>query len=185
MNTAAHPVPPAPPTGQLRLLVLVVALFALPFSVAGGLFYGGWQPERTANRGFLVVPPVALPLAELQPVVDPQGRWLLVLAGGRDCAADCLRHVDELRRVQVSLYKEMNRVRRLVLVDNEPSAELTALARQQLDLLIARKPASWARIDAIHVLDPQGRLVLDYTVEAPPRDIRSDLERLLKAGRNG
>lgn len=182
MNTVAHP---APPTGQLRLLVLVVALFALPFAVAGGLFYGGWQPERTANRGVLVVPPLALPLADLQPAVDPQGRWLLVLAAGRDCAADCLRRIDELRRVQVSLYKEMNRVRRLVLVDDQPSAELSALARQQPDLLIARRPASWSRIYAVHVLDPQGRLVLDYAAEAPPRDIHSDLERLLKAGRNG
>lgn len=182
MNTLAHP---APPAGQLRLLVLVVALFALPFAVAAGLFYGGWQPERTANRGALVVPPLALPLADLQPAVGPQGRWLLVLAAGRDCAADCLRRIDELRRVQVSLYKEMNRVRRLVLVDDQPSAELSALARQQPDLLIARRPASWARIYAVHVLDPQGRLVLDYAAEAPPRDIRSDLERLLKAGRNG
>ncbi|HLO61482.1 MAG TPA: hypothetical protein VK165_00815 [Azonexus sp.] len=182
MNTVAHP---TPPTGQLRLLVLVVALFALPFTVAGGLFYGGWQPERTANRGTLVVPPVALQLADLQPAVDPQGRWLLVLAGGGNCAADCLRRIDELRRIQVSLYKEMSRVRRLVLVDDLPSAELTTLARQQPDLLIARRPASWARLDAVHVLDPQGRLVLDYTQEAPPRDIRSDLERLLKAGRNG
>ena len=180
MNTVAHP---APPTGQLRLLVLVVALFALPFSVAGGLFYGGWQPAQTVNRGTLVVPPVALPLTDLQPAVDPQGRWLLVLAAG-DCAADCLQRIDELRRIQVSLYKEMDRVRRLVLVDGQASAELTALARQQPDLLIARRPASWARLAATHVLDPQGRLVLDYTADAPPRDIRSDLERLLKAGRN-
>lgn len=182
MNTAAHA---APPTGQLRLLLLVVALFALPFSVAAGLFYGGWQPERTANRGVLVVPPAALPLADLQPAVDPQGRWLLVLSGGRDCAADCLRRIDELRRVQVSLYKEIDRVRRLVLVDDLPSAELIALGQQQPDLLIARRPASWARLAAIHLLDPQGRLVLDYAADAPPRDIRSDLERLLKAGRNG
>lgn len=185
MNTAAHPVRPTPPAGQLRLLLLVVALFALPFTVAAGLFYGGWQPERTANRGTLVVPPLALPLAELQPAIDPEGRWLLVLAPGRDCPADCLRRIDELRRVQVSLYKEMNRVRRLVLVDDLPSAELIALGRQQPDLLIARRPASWARLDAIHVLDPQGRLVLDYPTDTPPRDIRSDLERLLKAGRNG
>lgn len=185
MNTAAHTVLPAQPTGQLRLLVLVIALFALPFTVAGGLFYGGWQPERTANRGALVVPPVALPLADLQPVVDPDGRWLLVLAAGRDCTAGCLQRIDELRRVQVSLYKEMNRVRRLVLIDGLPSTELAALARQQPDLLIARRPASWARLNAIHALDPQGRLVLDYGADAPPRDIRSDLERLLKAGRNG
>ena len=182
MNTVAHP---APPTGQLRLLVLVIALFALPFAVAGGLFYGGWQPERTANRGALVVPPVALPLADLQPAVDPQGRWLLVLAAGGDCTATCLRRIDELRRIQVSLYKEMNRVRRLVLVDGLPPAELVALGQQQPDLLIVRRPASWARLAAIHVLDPQGRLVLDYAEDAPPRDIYSDLERLLKAGRNG
>lgn len=182
MNAAAHP---APPTGQLHLLLLVVTLFALPFTVAAGLFYGDWQPERTANRGVLVVPPVALPLADLQPAVDPQGRWLLVLAPGRDCPADCLRRIDELRRVQVSLYKEMDRVRRLVLVDGQPSAELAAIGRQQPDLLIARRPASWSRLDAVHVLDPQGRLVLDYPTDAPPRDIRSDLERLLKAGRNG
>lgn len=182
MNALAHP---APPAGQWRLLLLVVALFALPFTVAGWLFYGGWQPERTANRGTLVVPPLALPLADPQPSVDPQGRWLLVLAAGRDCAADCLRRIDELRRVQVSLYKEMNRVRRLVLVDDLPSAELAALGQRQPDLLIARKPASWARLAAVHVLDPQGRLVLDYGVDAPPKDIRSDLERLLKAGRNG
>lgn len=185
MNAATHASPPPPSHGQLHLLVLVVALLALPFTVAAGLFYGGWQPERTANRGTLVVPPVPLPLADLQPVIDPQGRWLLVLAAGGDCAAACLARIDELRRVQVSLYKEMNRVRRLVLVDGSPSIELAELGRQQPDLLIARRPENWERVSAIHVLDPQGRLVLDYAIDAPPRDIRSDLERLLKAGRNG
>jgi len=185
MNTAVHHAPPVPPKGQLRLLVLVVALLALPFTVAAGLFYGGWQPERTANRGALVVPPLPLALDDLQPTVDLQGRWLMTLVAGGDCANDCLQRVDELRRVQVSLYKEMNRVRRLVLVDEQPSAELSELARRQPDLLIARRPASWARLNAIHVLDPQGRLVLDYPTDAPARDIRSDLERLLKAGRNG
>lgn len=182
MNTLPHP---APPTGQLRLLALVIVLLTLPFAVAAGLFYGGWQPERTANRGALVVPPLPLPLADLQPAADPQGRWLLVLAAHGDCAADCLRRIDELRRIQVSLYKEMDRVRRLVLVDGLPSAELAALAKQQPDLLIASRPASWDRLTTLHVLDPQGRLVLDYATDAPARDIRSDLERLLKAGRNG
>lgn len=181
MNALAHPV--SPPS-HWRLFLLVGTLFALPFAVAAGLFFGGWHPEKTANRGTLVMPPLPLPLTDLKPAFDPQGRWLLVLNAGDECSADCLRHIDELRRVQVSLYKEMNRVRRLVLVDNPFSAELAALARQQPDLLIARRPQSWGRLSAIHVLDPQGRLVLDYATDAPPRDIRSDLERLLKAGRN-
>ena len=185
MNTATHPAPSAPPAGQLRLLLLVLLLCALPFSVAAGLFYGGWQPERTANRGSLVVPPLHLPLHDLQPAIDPQGRWLLVFSAGHGCQTECLQRIDELRRVQVSLYKEMNRVRRLVLIHDQPSPELSALERQQTDLLIARRPASWEKLDAIHLLDPQGRLVLNYSADAPARDIRIDLERLLKAGRNG
>lgn len=169
--------PPRPPG---RFLALVVGLLLLPFVLAGALYASGWQPARLNHHGRLVEPPQQLP-----PLVrSDDGRWLLVYAPGASCEAACLQRIDELRRVQVALYKDMGRLRRVVLLDNAPSAALNRLAEQQPDLVLAPRPPGWPALQGIQLIDPQGWRVLDYADDVGARELRSDLERLLKPGRN-
>ena len=73
-----------------RPLVLLLLLFALPFTLAALLHLAGWRPAGSANHGELLQPPQALPAAGLTladgrplPTSALAGRWQLVLAGTR------------------------------------------------------------------------------------------------------
>lgn len=192
MTSATAQTSPPPRNGS-TMLALVVGLLALPFLIAGGLYLFGWQPARTANHGQLLEPPMPLPGSGL---LTPEGqalataelgdKWLLLLSGSGPCDADCTGRIDEMRRIQVSLNKDMGRVRRVVLSDLMGDAELTAARQRQPDLLVAAPPPNWLPGSAgtsgyrLHIVDPQSRLIMNYPADVPAKAVRADLERLLK-----
>jgi hypothetical protein len=174
---------PPPRRNGLPMLLLVVSLLALPFVIAAGLYFIGWQPARTTNHGHLHSPPPPLPPGGLRsadgqalPTAELGGKWLLVLSGSGPCDAACAARIDEMRRIQVSLNKEMARLRRVVLTDHAGDAELTAARQRQPDLPGSAPGAGYR----LHVVDPQGRLIMDYPVDVAAKGVRADLDRLLK-----
>lgn len=175
-----------PPRGGRRMLLLIVGLLALPFVIGGALHFGGWRPARSVEHGRLLSPPPPLPAALLRSTADSRGKWLLLLEVRGPCAADCLGRLDELRRVHVALYKNMGRLRRGVVSDRPDDPQLAALRAAQPDLLVAAAPPGPAEAAGRLLLaDPQGLLVMTYAADAAARDIRADLERLLKYAWNG
>ncbi len=191
--TTAHTLPAPRPRNGLTMLALVAGLLALPFAVAAGLYLFGWQPARTANHGQLVDPPRPLPASGLLTpegqalaTADLGGKWLLLLNGSGPCDAGCGDRVDEMRRIQVALNKDMGRLRRVVLSDHPNDAALATARSLQPDLVIATVPDGWltgatgAAGYRLHIVDPQGRRIMDYPPEVAARDVRADLERLLK-----
>lgn len=183
-----------PPRSNGRLmLALVVSLLALPFAIGAGLYFGGWKPARTIQHGQLLNPPVAFPVGSLlasngQPLPgsELQGKWLLVLSLNGPCQAECVSRIDEMRRIQVSLNKDMGRLRRVVVSQHTEAPELAAAGRQQPDLLLLAAPGQSLNANAgearyqLHIVDPQGRRVMDYPPEVAAREVRADLDRLLK-----
>jgi hypothetical protein len=185
----------APRKGNgLSMLALVVGLLALPFAIAALLYFFGWQPERSGNHGRLRNPPVPLPANGLKTpdgrplaTVELQDKWLLLLDGKGQCGADCLQRIDEMRRIQVSLNKDMGRLRRVVLSDQISDPEFAAARQRQPDLVLAESPPRWlpgsGDDDAgyrLHIVDPQGNLIMDSPADIPAKGVRGDLERLLK-----
>jgi len=181
---------PPPPARPLLTLSLIVGLLLMPFVLASVLFFGGWTPGHTSQHGRLLSPPPPLPAsgpttADGQPLASAelQGKWLLVLRVETPCTAACLARIDEIRRIQVSLNKDMVRLRRVVLATSANDPALTAAVAAQPDLLVAAAPAGWLGDGdraALNIVDPQGRRVMEYDLQASPSEIRSDLERLLK-----
>lgn len=184
----AAPALNSPATSGRRALLLTVLVCLMPALVGGGLYLSGWRPARTANHGELVLPPQPLPLAALGADVAgaARGKWLLVIAGDAPCAADCAALAGRTRAVQVSLNRDMGRIRRLVLAD-APTAELADLRARQPDLLVAAPDAAWRAALAaggrhrLFVLDPAGNLMMQYAPGADAKGVRADLERLLKS----
>jgi hypothetical protein len=185
----------APRKGNgLPMLALVVGLLALPFAIAALLYFVGWQPERSGNHGRLRNPPVPLPANGLKmpdgrplATVELQDKWLLLLDGKGQCTAECVQRIDEMRRIQVSLNKDMGRLRRVVLSEQISDPELAAARQRQPDLVLAEAPPRWlpgsGDDDAgyrLHIVDPQGNLIMDYPADIPAKGVRGDLERLLK-----
>jgi len=178
------------------MLALIAALLALPFIIAGALYLLGWQPTRTSNHGTLLKPPQPLPASGLLtsdgqplPTASLYGKWLLILAGRGACDTVCRNRIDEMRRIQVSLNKEMGRLRRVVLTNTTSDSTLTDFRQQQPDLLVAAAPDLWLPCKQkpedgsayrLYVADPEGKLIISYAPEVAGQDVRADLERLLK-----
>uniref|UniRef100_Q47G18 Probable transmembrane protein n=1 Tax=Dechloromonas aromatica (strain RCB) TaxID=159087 RepID=Q47G18_DECAR len=181
---------PPPRRNGLLMLALVAGLLALPFAIAAGLYVGGWKPARTIAHGRLLDPPLELPASGLRsadgqplPTAALQGKWLFILRLDGPCRADCAARIDEMRRLQVSLNKDMGRLRRVVLAPRTDAPGLAEAGRSQPDLLILAAPDDWlgkAERSSLHIVDPLGRRVMDYPAEVTAKDMRADLERLLK-----
>jgi len=187
----------APTPSSRALLGLILALFALPMLIALGLYAMHWRPAAVASHGELVTPPRPLPANGLTSrdghalgSAELRGRWLMVLAVPGPCDAGCLARIDETRRIQVALHRNMSRVGRLVLSD-APDPPLLAAAHAAPDLLLARPDGLWRELladaDAPHLylVDPLGNLVMRYPPRPEPAGVKRDLERLLKFSWNG
>ena len=169
------------------MLLLIAGLLMLPFAIGGGLYVSGWQPAQTATHGQLLNPPQALSDELLQATGKMRGKWLLVLNVSGPCKAACEARIDELRRIQVALYKNMDRVRRVVLTDQPDDPGLSALSRGQPDLLVVNAPSTTQSETNAPLLlaDPQGLVIMTFPADASAQGIRADLERLLKFTWNG
>lgn len=165
-----------------RMLLLVVGLLMLPFAIGGALYFGGWQPAKTANHGLLLSPPQAMPDELLRSTAEIRGKWLLLLKLRGACDTDCATRLDEMRRIQVALNKNMGRLRRVVLTDQPNDPALTTLRSAQPDLLIVDTPAGGLADteDSLIIADPDGQLIMTYRPDASAQGVRADLERLLK-----
>lgn len=169
-----------PPGSGRAMLLLIVGLLALPFAIGGGLYVGGWQPARSTQHGQLLKPALPLPEPVLRSTTESRGKWLLLLQVSGPCGAECAARLDEMRRIQVSLNKEMGRLCRVVVSDQADDPQLAAIRQAQPDLLLAAAPAGGLAADPLLIADPHGRLIMSYPPTASAKGIRADLDRLLK-----
>lgn len=192
MTATTTPLPPNRNNGLL-MLALVVSLLAMPFLIGAGLYFGGWKPTRTNQHGLLIDPPLPIPKNGLittdghpLPSSELADKWVLLLSLDSPCGTQCNQRIDEMRRIQVSMNKDMGRLRRVVISQTPNTPELLAAQNQQPDLLVFSAPQHWlprstsGSTYSIHIIDPLGRRVMEYPAETSAKEIRADLERLLK-----
>lgn len=166
-----------------RALLLTMLAFLLPLMIGGYLYISGWRPAKTANHGKLVLPPKPVPVATLGS--DAAGKWLLIVAGDSTCEAECIAQLRNLRSIQVSLGREIGRMRRIVMTPHETPL-LAQLRAEQPDLLVTNPTTEWTsalppgELHRVFLVDPAGNLMMQYAPDAEPKGIRADLERLLK-----
>ncbi|MDH3716292.1 MAG: hypothetical protein OET44_20890 [Gammaproteobacteria bacterium] len=189
-----------------RMLIGVFAVFFVPLFGAWIWFANvdDWRPTGSNNNGELIVP--ARPLTEPR-MVTLQGEqlggesmersWTMVLVAGGVCNARCERNLYHTRQVRIALGKDMQRVKRLLLVArNDVFAGRPAIASEHPDLTIAVADGLVAEIaaataampqqnDAIYLVDPLLNLMMRFSPNLDPRLIIKDLKRLLKVSRIG
>lgn len=171
-------------------LLLIVAIFAAPLLIALALSLSGYRPKAEKNYGELLEPPVSF--AEVkgeangQPIAwnTAEGYWHVLLLTPPNCTAECLRLVDEMRRVWVGLARAAPRVRMLYVGEPDAATVEAAKAFEQLSfatLTGAAVPArpSGTRASA-YLVDPYGYLVLRYPEGFDPISFRNDLKKLIK-----
>jgi cytochrome oxidase Cu insertion factor (SCO1/SenC/PrrC family) len=183
---------------QGRLLVILAVLFFAPLGLSFYLYYGrDWRPAGRVNAGALIdparpLPELALPLRQ-GGVTDPQllkGKWTLLYVRQGRCADDCQRQLYDTRQVRTALDRDMDRVQRVFIGDDD-CCDLQALHAMHPDLIAVRAdPADEALIkllprgaggksEGIYLIDPLGNLMMFYDAGANPKGMLEDMKRLL------
>jgi len=188
----------APHRGRIELL-LIMLLCAAPVVAAYIVFYW-WQPQQgTMNYGELL-PPRPIADAAMQLVdgrafrmSELRGKWVLLQVDSAACNQNCQQKLYYLRQVRLTQGKEMQRIERAWLIDDNgtPPQDLTQeyagtwLIRGAGSALLAALPAQVSSKDHVYVIDPQGNLMLRFPRDADPRKMVKDITRLLKVSRIG
>jgi hypothetical protein len=183
------------------MLLLLAAVFVLPFALGTGLFWSGWRPAKFSNHGELLQPARPLPDSGLLtpdgqdlPTAALRGKWLLLSASTAPCDAACENDLQQMQGLHIALNKEQSRVRRVFLntgeVDGEEVASLVKLHARFPDLVLVRPGTEAARTAwgrsfdgsgrALYLVDPLGNVMMRYADPADLRGVLKDLERLLK-----
>lgn len=179
--------------GRLTLL-LIFGFFALPMTAAWLMNFGGdWIPEATTNHGRLVQPVQPVDTAGL---VDPagaaldpdlfRGEWTLVYRLDGECDASCRQVLYVLRQVRLAQGKNIDRVRRLLVLGGAQSPSWTGEILEHYPGLLVAHPANAGGAERfpiagrIYLVDPLGNMMMEYLPDADPRGMIKDLERLLR-----
>lgn len=185
--------------GRLKML-LVLAVCTAPV-VASYITYYVIRPESRTNHGTLISPPRPLPASDALPLTDLdglavsttslKGQWLLLTVGGGDCDARCEKHLYWQRQVREVLGKEKDKVDRVWLIDDaRPMRPALASAMHGATVLRVKRNdlVRWLQADAgqaledhWYLVDPRGDWMMRFPVNAEPRKVQKDLERLLRA----
>jgi hypothetical protein len=187
------------------MLLFIIACFLVPLAIAW-LLVGHWRPDSSVQHGELLNPARPLTALRFTPLNDREpdgttlrGHWVLIYAGSAgECAAACQTALYDLRQVRLALGKDMGRVKTLLLLDNEPIAELRQWLVDEHAAMIVGVADLAARTelagafsqpgsagDWIYLLDPLGNLLMRYSVASEPRGMLEDLQRLLRLSKIG
>lgn len=175
-------------------LLSLVSLFVLPLVIAWLMYTGviDYRPEETRNRGELVQPPVPAALPEDLDRRGLSGHWMLVYPLSLECSERCREALIGLRQVQRALGRDGNRVRTVVLANQDaPAAELQSIAEIHPGVAVVTDHTA-ALLAQLHeigegrgtfVVDPLGNIMMHYRSGADPNHVKQDLERLLRYGK--
>jgi cytochrome oxidase Cu insertion factor (SCO1/SenC/PrrC family) len=183
-------------SGRLSLLAMT-AIVVLPPIVAYVL-YSTWRPSALMNYGELIKP---VPLAEVVVPADAamsqlgrlKGKWVLLTVDGGACDGYCQRKLYILRQLRLTQGKDMERIERAWLVDDDAPTgpgvleeyKGTARIPARGSALLGVLPFAGSMRDHVYIIDPLGNLIMRYPRDPDPNGMKRDLARLLRTSRIG
>lgn len=188
-------------------LALMFTLFALPTLASFAAFYL-FRPTKTSNYGELISPVINLPRVSLN-IADGtdaaanareqglRGKWLIVTRDSGACDATCEQKLFAMRQSRLIVGREMDRVVRVMLIDDDtrPSDEL--IERYQGTAWVSAKSLPWLAQFPIppqdtskgrayfYAVDPLGNIFMRYGADGDAKRIAKDLQQVLKASQIG
>ena len=186
--------------GRLFLIAMVV-FFAAPLFLVMAMYRFEWHPKGK-SYGELIEPVLPIKLTEVFQDVKTtdttvlskvlwHDKWSAVILADQ-CEAICQKRLYDARQIHASLEKDMGRLQRILITNqqdladiqkqypdliilNQPSADVAALAKQ-FDI----NGVSAYTSQRVYMVDPLGNLMLSYSSEVKPVEMRKDWVRLLK-----
>jgi cytochrome oxidase Cu insertion factor (SCO1/SenC/PrrC family) len=186
---------------QRRVLIGLALMFFAPLGLSFYLYYGRgtWHPGGRVNAGDLIQPPRPLPELSLPLLTSGQtqanflkGKWTFLYVQHGACEAECSRHLYDTRQVRLALDREMHRVQRVFIAD-EDCCDLQALVAAHPDLITVKASAADQSLltllpnatssdnsGLVYVIDPLGNLMMSYSANAKSKGMLEDMKRLLR-----
>ena len=173
-------------------VILIPLIFAVPFFVRSTWFSPGY-----AHHGQLVRPPVGMRVVGLAPPATTvplpanyfKGHWTLVYIGGSRCGADCKAALYAMRQARIATGEHMRQVQRLYVVPRgrPPQAGLAAnwpgltieVATGVVGAHFVHQFTAVQSAGGIYIVDPNGLLMMTFSIHANPEGLVKDLRHLL------
>ena len=184
--------------------IIASLIFLTPIIVllsSSAMFYSGYTPEGTVNKGTLLPEPIQLSDLKLNvesgPLVDEYpGKWSIVQFVSGDCEEKCLDTLYSSRQINIRLAKNSDRVvRYLINIDqNNLSKESIVKIEEEYPLLNTGKinadlvPSSISNKlkDSPYILfDPLGNGILIYDSTLPSGELLQDIKKVLQNSKIG
>ena len=183
-------------SGRWKLLLLLL-VSAAPV-IASYLTYYVIRPEGRRNYGELIDPQRPLPgfagtdLKGLpQPLTGLRDQWLFISVADSACDERCEKHLFMQRQLREGLGKDKDRLDWVWLRTGAPEvseplrqatdgATVLHVDPQQLATWLAPAPGHTLE-DHLYVVDPIGNWMMRFPAQADPKQVKRDLDRLLRA----
>ena len=187
-------------SNQIKLL-LIIFIFLLPFIISFLLLddYAEDKEWETTNYGELIKP--ILPITNIKINTESNisntnslnGKWSLLYYLKNDCLKTCEENIYLLRQVNTALGKDMDRLQRILMFDENVKYSLEFLTSYPGLIYIYNKPNSLHGLlsslsdgeSSILLIDPLGNVILKYSEELQGKKLLKDLKKLLKLSRIG
>lgn len=176
-------------SARLKLLALIAIPLA-PLLLAWTIFFHFPElaPRQTTNQGTLIQPPLrAEALAPgLAPNPSPAPHWTLLQVGAASCSPDCAQLLYLSRQVVKGLGRRESQVQRLLVSPQPPGPAFRALLAQEdpaLEVLLADTRPLKAIAESrplLLLMDPQGHIMMHYSLDKAGKPLLEDLKRLLR-----
>lgn len=179
-----------------RRKLVILALLCIAPVAASYLLYYNWRPAHTNNYGELI-PPVPLEdftRAEATgDLAGLKGKWTMVIVDSGECSGPCRNKLWQLRQLRLTQGKDMDRVARAWLVDDEATPdplllenyEGTVVLRASQVPALVRNLAGREPRKHIFLIDPLGNLMMRFPESPDLSRVKKDLTHLLKVSQIG
>lgn len=117
-----------------------------------------------------------------------RGKWVLLTVDSGSCDEQCRKKLYYMRQVRLTQNKEMDRIERVWLIDDNevPEPEIadqlkgTWFISAKDSKLLTELPAQASQRDHIYVIDPIANLMMRFPKNPDPTLMAKDIKRLLK-----
>ncbi len=178
-------------------MILLMLVCAAPV-IASYFTYYVIRPEGRRNYGELINPQRPLPAfsgvnaqGETVPLTGLKDQWLLISVADSACNEACQRHLYLQHQLRETLGREKDRLdwvwlrtsaAELSPVLKEATRTATVLSMDRSALVRWLEPAAGQRLeDHLYVVDPLGNWMMRFPADLDPKQVKRDLDRLLRA----
>mgnify|MGYP001447382454 FL=1 len=181
---------------SLIFLTPIIVLFA-----SSAMFYSGYSPQGTVNKGTLLDEPIELGELKLDVVSGPlkeefPGKWSIVQFVSGDCTEKCWETLYSSRQINIRLAKNSDRVVRYLI-----NVGTNNLSNQSIERISEEYPLLYTGIidsdlvplsvtkklqDSPYILfDPLGNGILIYDSTLPSGELLEDIKKVLQNSKIG